>query len=55
MAILTIDVLFETCLGLGSYLALGHEYACRGLYLHAALVLEQPNHYSLHVEASPCL
>ena len=24
------------------------EYACRGLYLHAALVLEQPNHDSLH-------
>ena len=30
-------------LGIESYLALGYEYACRGLYLHAALVLEQPN------------
>ena len=35
-------------LGVGSYLALRHEYACRGLYLHAALVLKQFNHDSLH-------
>ena len=35
-------------LGMGSYLALRHEYACRGLYLHAALVLKQSNHDSLH-------
>ena len=31
------------------------EHACRCLYLHAALVLEQPNHDSLHLEASPGL
>ena len=36
-------------LGIGNYLALGHEYAYRGLYLHAALVLEQPNHDLLHL------
>ena len=42
-------------LDIGSYLALGHEYACRGLCLHAALVLEQPNHDSLRLEASPFL
>ena len=27
-------------LDIGNYLALRHEYACRSLYLHAALVLE---------------
>ena len=38
-------------LGVRSPLALGHEYACRGICLHAALVLEQPNHDSLRLRS----
>ena len=39
-------------LGIGSYPALGHVNAFRGLYLHAALVSEQLDHDALHLEAS---
>ena len=42
-------------LDIGNRVALGHEYACRGLYLHVAVALEQLNHDSQHLEVSLCL